>query len=119
MSAALMPYVVRRDIPSLGVFIMHGLRKSLRVGAVAAILAVGAIAATATIASADTACNSSGECWQTKQRYDVKIYPPELGVQFYDNDWRKSHETDAKYKWMKDRDDDHGYYSHGEWHDIK
>jgi hypothetical protein len=77
------------------------------------------MAATATIASADVVCNSYGECWQTRERYDVKIYPPELGIQFYANDWRKSPETDPKYHWMKDRDDDHGYYSHGEWHAIQ
>ena len=95
---------------------MHGLKKSLRTGALAAILAAGTMAATATIASADVACNAYGECWQTRERYAVTIYPPDVGIQFYGDDWRKSHESDAKYKWMKDRDDDHGYYSHGEWH---
>jgi hypothetical protein len=95
---------------------MRGSTKSLRTAALAAILAACTIAVTATIASADVACNSYGECWKTRERYDVKIYPPEVGIQFYGDDWRKSHETDAKYKWMKDRDDDHGYYSHGEWH---
>ena len=95
---------------------MHGLKKSLRTGALAAILAAGTMAATVTIASADVVCNSDGECWQTKERYAITVYPPELGIQFYGDDWRKSHESDAKYKWMKDRDDDHGYYSHGEWH---
>ena len=98
---------------------MRGSMRPLRTGALAAILAVGTMAATATIASADVACNGYGECWQTRERYDVKIYPPELGIQFYDNDWRKSHENDSKYKWMNDRDDDHGYYSHGEWHAIQ
>jgi hypothetical protein len=97
---------------------MHSI-KSLRTGVLAAVLAAGTIAATATIASADVACNSSGECWTTKQRYDVTIYPPEVGVQFYDNDWRKAHEHDTHYHWMKDRDDDRGYYSHGEWHAIQ
>jgi hypothetical protein len=95
---------------------MYALKKSLRTGALAVILAAGTMAATATIASADVVCNSYGECWQTRERYAVTVYPPELGVQFYADDWRKSHEADAKYKWMKDRDDDHGYYSHGEWH---
>jgi hypothetical protein len=70
---------------------------------------------TAGVASADVVCNSNGECWQTKERYAVTVYPHEL----YDNDWRKSHETDPKYKWMKVRDDDHGYYSQGEWHAFK
>ena len=64
------------------------------------------IVATVGVASADVACNSNGECWHTSQKYAVTVYPPELGVQFYGDDWRKSHETDANYKWMKDRDDD-------------
>jgi hypothetical protein len=99
---------------------MRGFTKSFRIGALAAILAAGTIAVTATIASADVACNSYGECWTTKQRYEVKIYPPELGIQFYDNDWRKSHEKDEHYHWMKDRDgDDRGYYVHEEWHEYK
>jgi hypothetical protein len=99
---------------------MPGSTKSLRTVALAAILAAGTIAVTATIASADVACNSYGECWQTRERYQVTIYPPELGIQFYDNDWRKAHEHDEHFHWMKDRDDDdRGYYSHGEWHAYK
>ena len=93
------------------------MRSMLRTSAFAVILAAGTIASMATVASADVACNTYGECWNTGHRYTT--YPPELGVQFYGNDWRKSHETDAKYKWMKDRDDDHGYYSHGEWHALE
>jgi hypothetical protein len=98
---------------------MHVSTKSLKSGALAAILAAGTVAVTAATASADVACNSYGECWTTKQRYEVKIYPPELGIQFYGNDWRKAHERDERYHWMKDRDDDRGYYSHGEWHAIQ
>ena len=93
--------------------------KLIKSGALAVILAGGTLAATATIASADVACNSYGECWTTQQRYELNVYPPELGVQFYDNDWRKEHEKDEHYHWMKDRNDDHGYYSHGEWHSFK
>ena len=95
---------------------MRGSTKSLKTGALAAILAAGTIAVTATIASADVACNSSGECWHTGSRYGATSYPPELGIQFYGDDWRKAHEKDTHYHWMKDRSDDHGYYSHGEWH---
>jgi hypothetical protein len=93
--------------------------KSLKTGALAIGLAAGAMAITATIASADVACNGYGECWSTTQRYAVTVYPPEIGIQFYDNDWRKAHERDEHYHWMKDRDDDRGYYSHGEWHPFK
>ena len=48
------------------------------------------------------------------QRYSG--YPANLGIQFYSDDWRKSHERDSHYRWMRDRDDDRGYYSRGEWH---
>jgi hypothetical protein len=98
---------------------MHGLKKSLRTGAFAVALAAGAMVAATTIASADVACNGYGECWHTGQRFGVTVYPPELGIQFYGDDWRESHRNDAKYKWMKDPDDEHGYYSHGEWHAFK
>jgi hypothetical protein len=49
-------------------------------------LAAGTITATVAIASADVVCNSYGECWQTRERYAVTVYPTELGVQFYAND---------------------------------
>ena len=93
---------------------MRGLRKLLGTGALAAVLAAGGMVATTTIASADVACNSYGECWHVGQRYNT--YPTELGIHFYGDDWRKAHEHDTHFHWMKDRDDDHGYYSHGEWH---
>jgi hypothetical protein len=95
---------------------MHSSTKLLGKSSLAAILAGGLIVVTASVASADVACNSYGECWQTRERYELKVYPPELGIQFYDDDWRKAHEHDEHFHWMKDRDDDHGYYSHGEWH---
>jgi hypothetical protein len=98
---------------------MNSLKKSLRTGSFAVILAAGAMAAVISVASAEVVCNRDGECWHTAQKYAVTIYPPEIGVQIYDNDWRKSHETDTKYKWMKDRDDDHGYYRNGEWHAVQ
>ena len=98
---------------------MHALKKSLRTGALAVVLAAGTFGASVTTASADVACNAYGECWHTSSRYAVTVYPPEVGIQFYGDDWRKTNETNAKYKWMKDRDDDHGYYSHGEWHAFK
>ncbi len=71
-------------------------------------------AAFATIpAMADVACNSDGDCWHVSQRYTT--YPTTLGVTFYDDDWRAQHMHDTHYHWY-DRDDDHGYYIHGEWH---
>ena len=43
-------------------------------------------------------------------------YPHGLGIRFYGDDWREAHRHDRHYHWLKDRDDDHGYYSHGRWH---
>jgi len=94
---------------------MRGLTMSLRTGAVATMLAAGAMVLSAGVASADVACNSYGECWHVQERPAITVYPPGLGIQFYNDDWRRAHEHDAHYHWMRDRDD-HGYYSHGEWH---
>ena len=93
---------------------MRNLKSSLKTGAFAAALAVGGLAVTVPVASADVACNSRGECWHVHERYTG--YPANLGIQFYSDDWRKSHERDSHYRWMRDRDDDRGYYSRGEWH---
>jgi hypothetical protein len=92
---------------------MYSFKQLVGKGALAAILAAGAMGATTTIASADVACNSNGECWQTSQRYTT--YPPALGVQFYADDWGVSHRSDTHYQWRADPKDDHGYYDHGSW----
>ena len=93
-------------------------KRSLRTGALAATLAAGAMVATSGLASADIACNAYRECWRTKERYAVTIYPPELSIHFYSDDWRKSDEFNRHYRWMSDRDDDRGYYSRGQWHSF-
>jgi hypothetical protein len=95
---------------------MRRLGTYFRTGAIAGVVAAGAMVASISVASADVACNAYGECWHTKERFAVTVYPPELGIQFYGDDWRREHEHDAHFHWMKDRDDEHGYYSHGEWH---
>jgi len=96
---------------------MYGLKNLLGTGALAALFAIGGMVATPSVASADVACNSHGECWHVSHRYAT--YPPELGIQFYGDDWRKAHEHDRHFHWMKDRDDDRGYCSHGEWHTFE
>ncbi|HZL58880.1 MAG TPA: hypothetical protein VFC38_04200 [Stellaceae bacterium] len=93
---------------------MSNLKNLLGTGALAAVLAAGVMAATTTVASADVACNSYGECWQTTTRYTT--YPPALGVQFYGDDWAVTHRTDTHYQWRDSQKDDHGYYDHGDWH---
>lgn len=91
---------------------MSTLTKALAAGAYIAAVAGGAFVASATPASADVACNRYGECWRVHERYTT--YPPRLGVRFYDDAWR-DHHRHGHYRWRRDRDDDHGYYSHGAW----
>ena len=43
-------------------------------------------------------------------------YPTGLRVTFHDDDWYRNHQRDRHYHWRQDRDNDYGYYSHGEWH---
>ncbi len=83
-------------------------------GVTATIIAGAAMTAIATPASADVACNRYGECWHVRDR--TVVYPNTLGVQFYDDDWARTHRH-GHYHWRKDRDD-HGYYSHGRWHPL-
>ena len=93
---------------------MHRPKFSLKTAVFSAILAVGGLAVASPMASADVACNSAGECWHVREHY--KQYPPNIGIQFYGNDWAREHERDTHYRWMRDRDPDTGYYSRGEWH---
>jgi hypothetical protein len=74
---------------------MHRLKTLLGTGALAAILAAGGIVATTPTASAEVACNSYGEFWHVGHRYNT--YPCELGIRFFGDDWRKSHEHDRRF----------------------
>jgi hypothetical protein len=91
---------------------MNTLKSALLTGALMTAVIAGALAATSTAASADVACNRWGECWTVRDHYTN--YPAELGVVFHDDAWRAAHHR--HYHWRADRDDDHGYYSHGAWH---
>lgn len=91
---------------------MHYVKNMLATGSVAALLAIGGMTAIPTPASAEVACNGAGECWQVNRHYE---YPKELGIHIYGDDWRRSHEHDTHYRWMKERNE-HGYYANGEWH---
>jgi len=91
---------------------MKNLKTYLAGGVLVASLAGGALALSATSASADVACNRWGDCWHVRERYTT--YPATLGIQFYDDDWRRHHRHG--YHWRRDRDDDdRGYYDHGRW----
>ena len=89
-------------------------KSTLAAGALLATVAVGALAVTATSASADTACNRYGECWTVRDHYNN--YPRNLHIRFHGDDWRARHQR--HYHWRNDRDDDHGYYTHGQWHNF-
>jgi hypothetical protein len=93
---------------------MFELKKRLGTGVLAIALGTGVLIVGTASASADVACNRYGECWHVQDRYTN--YPHGLGVRFYGDDWRETHRHDHHYHWQKDRDDDHGYYSHGRWH---
>jgi len=93
---------------------MHSLKNTLRTGALAIALAAGAVAVNVSVASADVACNSYSECWHVQEHY--KQYPRGLGIHFYGDEWATAHRSDRHYRWMRDQDDDRGYYSRGEWH---
>ncbi len=89
---------------------MRLLKTALVMGAFVGIVATSAVATTA---SADVACNRWGECWRVRDHYTN--YPARLGVIFHDEAWRANHAR-GHWRWRHDRDDDHGYYSHGRWH---
>lgn len=93
------------------------LAKTLGAYALGAVAATGAFYFATPVAQAYIACNRSGECWHTSQRYTE--YPASLGIQFYSDDWRKEHESDMRYRWMPDRDPDSGYYSDGQWRPFR
>jgi hypothetical protein len=80
--------------------------------ALLAAAAFGAVAATASVASADVACNRWGECWHVRDHYTT--YPATLGITFHEEGWKG--DATRHWRWRHDRDDDHGYYSHGRWH---
>ena len=94
---------------------MVRLKHLLATGSLVALFVTGGMLATTQVASAEIACNSAGECWHVKRHYE---YPPTLGIHIYGDEWRRSHEHDRHYHWMRNRDDDRGYYSNGEWHSL-
>jgi hypothetical protein len=93
---------------------MRELKKRFGLGALAVALGAGVLIVGTGAASADVACNRYGECWHVQEHYNT--YPHGLGIRFYGDDWREAHRHDHHYHWLRDREDDHGYYSHGRWH---
>ena len=93
---------------------MTAMKKLAATGAIAALLGGGALVATSTAASAYTQCNSYGDCWQVRDRYDYDNYPAGIGVRYYGNDgWYVRH-----YGWRhhyRHYDYDRGYWRNGVW----
>jgi hypothetical protein len=82
----------------------------LRTGVCAAMVALGL---PLSAAKADVVCSQYGDCWRTRERYD--IYPAELGVQFYSDDWYSAHRRDPNYHLLRAPRNDYGYYVRGSW----
>ena len=73
-----------------------------------------------TVASADpgdhyVACNQYGDCWRVHRRY---AYGAEAPITYYNSDWYDAHQSDEHVHWLRDPENDRGYYMHdGTWHD--
>ena len=79
--------------------------RTLVLGAVAG---VGAMAALAAPAGAAVACNRSGDCWHTTDRYN---YRPTFGITVHDDAWTWGHRS--HYRWREH--EGRGYWRHGAW----
>ena len=83
------------------------MKKLLLQGAFAVLIGVGGLAATTTSASAYVACNRSGDCWHTTERY---TYRPSFGISIHDDNWKwRGHH----YRWREH--DGRGYWRNGLW----
>jgi hypothetical protein len=105
----------RRDDNSLrsGGDAVTSKKKTLAMAAVAALMSVGVLATTVGSASAYVACNGSGDCWHTDQRY---AYNPGFGVQIHPDNWYFHHDWDhdGDHHW-RNHHDGRGYYRSGVW----
>ena len=79
--------------------------RTLVLGAAAGI---GAMVALAAPASAYVACNRSGDCWHTTDRY---TYRPAFGVTVHDDAWKWGDHD--RYHWREH--DGRGYWRNGAW----
>ena len=73
-----------------------------------------------TVANADSvvqtyvACNQYGDCWRVHKRY---AYGPAAPITYYNADWYDAHQGDEHVHWLRDPDNDRGYYDQaGTWH---
>jgi hypothetical protein len=89
------------------------MKKTLSTTVAAALFGIGALVATTGTASAYVACNRSGDCWHTEQRYN---YRPSIGVQIHSNDWyfHRNWAGERNRHWRGARNG-RGYYRNGVW----
>jgi hypothetical protein len=84
-------------------------------GALIAVMAAGTLAATSAAAASYVVCNRWNECWRVKDRYT--FYPSDARIVWHDDAWWDEHQKDTNWRWMKDPDNDQGWYDKdGAWH---
>lgn len=71
------------------------------------IAGIGAMIAVAAPASAYVACNRSGDCWHTTDRY---TYKPTFGITVHDDAWKWRGD---RYHWREH--EGRGYWRNGAW----
>jgi hypothetical protein len=64
----------------------------------AALAIVGTLALSTSSASAAVVCNEEGDCWRVKERHK---YPPEVQLEFYDDDWKWAEVDPPRYRWRE------------------
>ena len=73
-----------------------------------------ALALSAANASAEIVCNEDGDCWHLRER---PVYPPEVKLRIYGDDWKWSEGDRDRYRWREH--EGHGYWRGDAWIDIK
>ena len=88
-------------------------KKLKAIGAASLAIALGASAA-----SAEVVCNSEGDCWRVKERYQ---YSPELKLRVQPNDWKWPDNEKDRYRWrdVPPGKAERGYWRQGVWVEIK
>lgn len=75
---------------------------------------VPAVSSAQTVERTYVACNQYGECWRVHRLY---AYGADEPIIYHNADWYAAHEDDVHIHWLRDPDDDRGYYVQGAWHE--
>ena len=92
--------------------------KKTALGLSSALALLGGASVAPAISHADTvetyvACNQYDECWRVHKRYTFNGEK----ITYHEASWYDAHQGDDKIRWVKDPDDDRGYYTReGTWH---